>query len=584
MRKVTWPSGSEKMNFVTFGGDHVEIAGDNIGSIIANQIDIHFHGLIWKAPIRSPFRQLVRDPSIVASRLLVPANRIVPYVFRNNDPLDRLVGWAETDFQPTALAAVVGTGGAGKTRVAAELCGVFANRGWTVGFLDHKAERSAVEHLLRVLNNGTNLLLVIDYAQYRSDDLKAVLECADRLPDPDPTEIQTRGVLRILINVRSNELSFTEHAQAWVRELFCFDAPDEEVFDNCILVPLNTEQNSSFYGEIFKQSIRPFDKFYREAGTSAPPARASQRNFVEEIEPQPLHGELSGVLEAAAGALLLILDPSVRNGNPLSELLRHESRIWALSSTELVYNETLWKRIVCLASVTPNLAEAAMAERLKLIPDLLNADNERLRKLARWFTETYETDGLQPDLLLETLLESTIKDCKEIGSHILDPELSRLTPGLNVAVRALNSPLDPSWVHDAFRIGAVAFAVRLRDDINARDSSASLASLVRLLGKELPPKSAFEFWQIVSDFADDHWDLTFASLEALKASIDQHMRVSLETRRLLSVQHAESGRRETANLIARQVRDSGTRVFGTDDPAVRRSVESIQEFSISRGS
>jgi Trypsin-like peptidase domain len=84
-------------------------------------------------PYRPPTGRLGREPA----RLLLPEHGIVPFVGRDSD-LEMLGGWCRSG-AASALRVVVGAGGSGKTRLAAEACVRMAGQGWQAGFADPKA-------------------------------------------------------------------------------------------------------------------------------------------------------------------------------------------------------------------------------------------------------------------------------------------------------------------------------------------------------------------------------------------------------------------------------------------------------------
>ena len=84
-------------------------------------------------PYRAATRRLGQEPA----RLLLPEYGIVPFVGRGGD-LETLERWCLTS-TASALRVVVGAGGSGKTRLAAEACVRMRGQGWQAGFADPKA-------------------------------------------------------------------------------------------------------------------------------------------------------------------------------------------------------------------------------------------------------------------------------------------------------------------------------------------------------------------------------------------------------------------------------------------------------------
>src|SRR5207245_2760883 len=71
------------------------------------------------------------------SDLLRPRHAVVPLVGRQS-LLDQLMLWRESD-APLGVVVIAGPGGAGKTRLALEVCAAAERGGWTAGPLARRA-------------------------------------------------------------------------------------------------------------------------------------------------------------------------------------------------------------------------------------------------------------------------------------------------------------------------------------------------------------------------------------------------------------------------------------------------------------
>ena len=110
-------------------------------------------------PYRAPTARLGREPT----RLLLPEYGVVPFVGRDGD-LNIVEEWCSVG-AASALRLVVGRGGSGKTRLAAEACIRMAGQGWQAGFAEPKAPGGRAH-----LEFDQPTLLVVDDA-----DLNVVL-------------------------------------------------------------------------------------------------------------------------------------------------------------------------------------------------------------------------------------------------------------------------------------------------------------------------------------------------------------------------------------------------------------------------
>ncbi|MEU6896308.1 serine protease [Streptomyces sp. NPDC046557] len=134
-------------------------------------------------------------PRVTPAQLL--AHGTMP--FEDRPELADLRAWC--DGEPDYLLRLLhAPGGSGKTRLAAELCREMHDRGWIAGFADKGAlaRQGWLGELTDALSAGIPVLVVVDYAQARLDDICAQLEHVDR-HGPE------RMRLRLLLLARSDE-------------------------------------------------------------------------------------------------------------------------------------------------------------------------------------------------------------------------------------------------------------------------------------------------------------------------------------------------------------------------------------------
>ncbi|AUG76746.1 ATP-binding protein [Kitasatospora sp. MMS16-BH015] len=118
-------------------------------------------------------------PGYPAGPVLVPSYLQLPYesaplkqlsarhevvAFHPRDELDLLLDWCQgaDGGSPTRIALLHGVGGAGKTRLAAELGSRLADQGWHTGFLLRDADPADLAWLGRL---ASPLLVLVDYAE-----------------------------------------------------------------------------------------------------------------------------------------------------------------------------------------------------------------------------------------------------------------------------------------------------------------------------------------------------------------------------------------------------------------------------------
>lgn len=343
---------------------------------------------VW--PLLAPGKVVLRDPvSAAPSRLLRPRHAVIPFLFRDAER-DRLLTWS-AEGPPLAVAVVTGAAGAGKTRLAAEVCANLAQRAganWRAGFLQPSTHTFGPGQRFE---RSASLCLVVDYAEARTADVLDVITAA---LDAPPTRLR---VLLLMRNPASpqdplNRLRF-------VREEI------DEVLDGTPVVRLDGESWQQYQREVFIRTAR--DAFAAARGIPPP-----------ETGTGPAAGETP--LELSIQALLGLLDdgpdtPDRNAAGGLEALLRHEERYWQsmAQGAGLLLSPETQRRCIALIALTGESirSELDLVSALGLIPELHGSPSSELHDIARWLRWTYPGDlgavyvsGLQPDLLSEYIL------------------------------------------------------------------------------------------------------------------------------------------------------------------------------------
>ena len=107
---------------------------------------------------------------------LRPLARAMPFHGRDSE-FDGLECWRDTD-ECLSVAAVVGDGGMGKTRLAMEFVERSIADGWTAGLVPHSQRTE--DCLARLLGHPSDVLAVFDYAETPIGDIVRLVTAADR--------------------------------------------------------------------------------------------------------------------------------------------------------------------------------------------------------------------------------------------------------------------------------------------------------------------------------------------------------------------------------------------------------------------
>jgi Trypsin-like peptidase domain/Tetratricopeptide repeat len=371
------------------------------------------------------FRRLLgADVAIEAVELARPRPRLVApapaYLLRADaatarfrsraTELAELAAWCEGGGARVRL--LTGPGGQGKTRLARELAAQLAARGSWVTQIDPEAAE---------LPDGirTALLLVVDYAETRPDQVGQIVLSAAANPGGTP--------VRILLLARG--------AGDWWDRLRKQTAELEILLAGALvdeLAPL--EGTLAGRAQAFGESVRDYAKALAEIGSPCAPP--------DTVKVPDLGGEAFGsVLRLQMTALALLLDsssPSPRQaegtmpGGPAGAepvedvILRHEARYWERTAARhgLRIHEHTLRRAVAAAALCGATGEDEALALLGCLRGLQDQLEDVRLRAARWLRDLYPAAGgtetaacrdpvaywgsLQPDLLAEHLVASVV--------------------------------------------------------------------------------------------------------------------------------------------------------------------------------
>ncbi|TDD34909.1 tetratricopeptide repeat protein [Saccharopolyspora elongata] len=334
--------------------------------------------------------------------LLRPERAVVAFTGRAEE-LEWLRAWC-TDKAACPVSLVTGPGGVGKTRLALWLAKVLRQKKWIVQPVRPGSEVTAVQAAAQAKER---VLLIVDYAETRPDLSAMLTEVAAQ------EAAGSTGGLRVLLLAR--------HVGEWWTALEAASDATRVLRDRSLtreLVPaLDAEHDNR---RIFLEALPFYAKARgRPVPQAAPPAVS---------EPLP-------VLVLHAAALVAVLDDeqgtqagrAAADLGVLDRLLDHESRLWADTARRLGVSVSppVLEQVIAVVAllVDPDSStEAAMHNVLCRVPDLADADAEKVGALVRWLRQLYPTasgtvDVLRPDLLAE----------RHAANQLADRELLRET-------------------------------------------------------------------------------------------------------------------------------------------------------------
>jgi tetratricopeptide (TPR) repeat protein len=385
--------------------------------------------------LQPPYRPLPAGLTFVRApvRLLLPEYGVVPFLSRGQR-LAELQGWCHSP-DLFSLRVVTGDGGAGKTRLAAELATQLVTDGWDAGSSDQDSPEGATR-----LEPDRPMLLIVDDADLKVALVGSLVTTLAAQPSGPPS--------RLLLLAR--------HMGAWWQQV---------------------NRSTGYLAEDFAADIMPLEAGHlsaeeqRSHHATACAAFAAQLGHPESQNPttpsasSPLLGEdFSNPLLVHMNALLTVLGNtavvtagtiktspvSSRREQVLERILGRERRRWEAVTAE--FGSTVIIQAIAVACLVAPPSRAGLNTALEAIPSLRGPTSLPRERIVDWLHDTYPGDTwvapLRPDLVTEQLLAET-PDLRELvlnaaehvgtigqSAHLLN-ELTRAAPNRDAIYDAL---------------------------------------------------------------------------------------------------------------------------------------------------
>lgn len=350
--------------------------------------------------------KLARDPHEVSpSELLQAKFEVVGYADATGTAGD-VLDWC-TGPRRTGARLIHGPGGAGKTRLMIEVAARLRKRGWFAGFLDPPHEqvdatlKQRWQALEQLLANGEDegLLIVLDYAEARQDEVRRIAEGLGGRPEED-----TRAIRLVLLARSAGEWWSKLHDESpELQRLFRSRAATAEVI-SLPPIPAGDQRRA-----LFEASLQAFGPWLASQGYGLP-AGAPAPNRLRRIETEatrPLAIQMEALLWLASAAPEV---GAIGVDVLLDRVLGLERRYWSKLLVEVDAERTrdLARALAQVTSVQ-GVPTSAAAERLLMADEFYKGQRTArvavdpvLRNLSRAYGRPDGgIDPLQPDLIGE---------------------------------------------------------------------------------------------------------------------------------------------------------------------------------------
>lgn len=324
--------------------------------------------------------------------LLQAAAAVVPFDPARQPLLDEVIAWAKTQDFPIKLRTFTGPGGTGKTRLALEAAGKLEAQGWQIHWLATDKPEHWLQEWKATLASEKPSLLVLDYAETRGTELRAMLEAAQSLLTSG-----CKRPLRVVLLARESG-EWWKDLQREGPAAYLLNGP--ATIRPQMILPLAPEGDSREAS--FRAAVKAFSAVMGRAeptGCYLPPLEQSLFGHPLYIHLAAL-AALEGQRPASAHALL-------------EEQINREWRYWKHGpGTDLPYAD--WADALALLALTggarSTAACAAWLQELGLAkaPELSEA-------LAERYPGHPGIAPLQPDLLAEWLLRQCLGEDRRLS-------------------------------------------------------------------------------------------------------------------------------------------------------------------------
>jgi hypothetical protein len=297
-----------------------------------------------------------------------------------------------------SVLVIHGPGGAGKTRLAAEILQQASDDGWVAGFLSSSPPpNTAWAHLAHPSRKP--MMIAIDYAEARYSDLQRLFEYA-------PIAHPGGAPLRLILIVREGKAP----SETWAGRLAGgrdLGGRAARLLDPARLEVLSLDRSLP---ELSDRSALWGDSH----ATYTTEAREPPDYLVNDLFDRPLFVLLDAYREFASSSRNEEAPPTAEE--LIREILKHERTYWSKASADLglKLNERDMNQVATVATLVGGVTRPAFEEALGAL-DRFRGDPDLLRGATDWWCAVYAMDsgairGVEPDIVGEYMVMRALDD------------------------------------------------------------------------------------------------------------------------------------------------------------------------------
>jgi phosphoribosyl-ATP pyrophosphohydrolase len=352
------------------------------------------------APLSLPWRDLASGPGDLGIfNLLTWRSRIAKTLVGRDDAFRLLLDWAQDDPRPIAIRLLSGPGGAGKSRLAAEVAETLRQKAWSTGLI-------ALDTTTILPASDCGVFIAVDYPEANRAAVQALLKGAGQLEC-------TAGKIRILLVSR-------QPMQWWQDDIITARASELCDTQEITLAPLPVDltcalvrQVATSLAELRKMPVPTLDDSVIAAWRAG-------------------HPELHGLpLFTTAAAIHAVLDPaptfSLKGPEIIEALVDRERMRLNMAARNAGWpSAEAGSRLHGLAALRVGLDERALQHLASAAPDIGLPAPERvvdnIKALGWW--HNHQLRAPQPDIVAAELLYQILVDHPQAAQEWLAATLT----------------------------------------------------------------------------------------------------------------------------------------------------------------